>query len=1166
MREIQTLVERLRQLLAAFEAQSEAAGVELPVEARDLCRQILPLDRAAILPVVSALHELGNRLGKAGRHTAALAATRGAVELRRELAAADRVTFLPDLATSLIDLAGMLRAVGRRTEAMTTTQEAVDVYRELAAANRAAFLPNLAASLYILGLRLGDVGRRAEALAAMQEAAEIHRELAAANRAAFLPDLATSLNNLGIRLSEVGRRAEALAAAQEALELYREQAAAKRAAFMPDLAMCLNNLGIRLSEVGRRAEALAAAQEAVELRRELAAANRAAFLPDLAMSLNNLGIGLSEVGRRAEALAAAQEAVELRRELAAANRAAFLPDLAMSLNNLGAMLSEVGRRAEALAAAQEAAELRRELAAANRAAFLPDLAKSLNNLVRMLSEVGRRAEAVGAAQEAVELHRELAAANRAAFLPDLAISLHNLVRMLSEVGRSAEALAAAREAAELHRELPAANLAAFLPDLATSLNNLHNRLSEVGRRAEALTATQEAAEMWRECAAIILEMAPSNPAQWCRLARLPTLVLGTPSDLENWHLKLLRVLFEHRELAYSAEHAALFLTLQAEVSGRAWALLGSLGPQHAALFERVVVEVIAMMQSPDLARWLQIPGEVGGSGVANDGTAKLAQLKQNVMEADQVLEVMMRRTERGVTLDHGKEGGSPALQATLISEQIQDQRHAVERARAAFRAERQRLMETDERFRSAFELPDMQALRAAARHANASAALCLLQLPTEDDASPHTVGVLIDATGKSVRLLQFDGLHETVQHLANYEPAKDQAPGRSTVLRRSDAEPRPQSTERAPKFEDLDQQLRERFWQVLERARQDAAKERAAEQNQTLASQATERLHICGHGLLQQLPLGLRGEQDCAGLQVLAWPGLPYLRLAAARSREQTAIAQPWLIGHDCAWASEQPLPMVAVEAALLRSLLQQHGQAVQPIGQAGEVPAASAGLVACCHGVRRQEHFESALALGAGTEPLSVRAIVQRRLGPALALLPACHAGETHEDSAGNALGVAAGFLLGGSRVVAASSKAVRDVLMPWLSTLTVWHVLNGAGAQQAAQRAREQFGKGEFPQAYRSWLQQALPQALATLQPGGSEYAAMSRSVDGVPALREVLGEWPWGGDALGLLSEDAATRQRASEDLARQVLQAREDWAAELPQALHEMAAFVFVYGAD
>jgi hypothetical protein len=452
----------------------------------------------------------------------------------------------------------------------------------------------------------------------------------------------------------------------------------------------------------------------------------------------------------------------------------------------------------------------------------------------------------------------------------------------------------------------------------------------------------------------------------------------------------------------------------------------------------------------------------------------------------------------------------------------------------------------------------MEAIRAAAGHSEGSAALCLLQLPGE--GSVHTVGALIDAAGAGTQLLEFEHLYDTAERLAGYEPVGNRT--RAAVLRRSDGEAHASAAGQAKQettLEQLEQQLRERFWRVLQRA---------GEQNlpkQNVTTQATQRLHVCGHGRLQQLPLALRGEQDCAGLQVLAWPGLPYLRLAAARSREQTAIAQPWLIGHDCAWASEQPLPMVAVEAALLRSLLQQHGQAVQPIGQAGEVPAASAGLVACCHGVRRQEHFESALALGAGTEPLSVRAIVQRRLGPALALLPACHAGETHEDSAGNALGVAAGFLLGGSRVVAASSKAVRDVLMPWLSTLTVWHVLNGAGAQQAAQRAREQFGKGEFPQAYRSWLQQALPQALATLQPGGSEYAAMSRSVDGVPALREVLGEWPWGGDALGLLSEDAATRQRASEDLARQVLQPREDWAAELPQALHEMAAFVFVYGA-
>jgi hypothetical protein len=456
----------------------------------------------------------------------------------------------------------------------------------------------------------------------------------------------------------------------------------------------------------------------------------------------------------------------------------------------------------------------------------------------------------------------------------------------------------------------------------------------------------------------------------------------------------------------------------------------------------------------------------------------------------------------------------------------------------------------------------MEAIRAAAGHSEGSAALCLLQLPGE--GSVHTVGALIDAAGAGTRLLEFEHLYDTAERLARYEPVGNRT--RAAVLRRGEGEGRAlaaESEEKDLRLAPLEQQMRERFWQVLQRARQDAARERAGEHNQAEQALTIERLHICGHGRLQQLPLGLRGEQDCAGLQVLAWPGLPYLRLAAARQDALAGPQQSWIIGHDCAWNSSQPLPMVAVEAALLRSLLERHGRQVQVIDRAVQVHGDSAALVVCCHGERGQDtQFDSALALG--EPPLRVRQIVQQRLGPALALLPACYAGETLE-SGGAALGVAAGFLLGGCRVVAASSKAVPDLLMPWLSTLTVWHALNGAGAQQAAQRAREQFGKGAFPQAFRSWLQQALPQALATLQPGGSEYAAMSRSANGVPALREVLGAWPWGGDALGLLSEDAATRQRASEDLARQVLQPREDWAAELPQALHEMAAFVFVYGA-
>ena len=40
---------------------------------------------------------------------------------------------------------------------------------------------------------------------------------------------------------------------------------------------------------------------------------------------------------------------------------------------------------------------------------------------------------------------------------------------------------------------------------------------------------------------------------------------------------------------------------------------------------------------------------------------------------------------------------------------------------------------------------------------------------------------------------------------------------------------------------------------------------------------AVERLHVCLHGPMQQLPLAMRQAGDCPGLQVIAWPGLPYL-------------------------------------------------------------------------------------------------------------------------------------------------------------------------------------------------------------------------------------------------------------------------------------------------
>ena len=327
-------------------------------------------------------------------------------------------------------------ALGRREAALASTREAVDLHRELAQARPEAFLPNLAMSLDNLGNRQSELGQHEAALASTQEAVDLHRELAQARPEAFPPDLAMSLDNLGSRQSELGQHEAALASTQEAVDLHRKLAQARPEAFLPDLAMSLDNLGSRQSELGQHATALVSTQEAVDIRRKLAEARPDAFLPDLAMSLNNLGVDQSALRQREAALASTQEAVDIRRKLAEARPDAFLPDLAMSLDNLGSRQSELGQREAALASTQEAVDIRRKLAEARPEVFLPDLAMSLDNLGRRQSELGQREAALASAQGALDAIWPFFLRLPAAFGRGTSVVLGNLLKHMEGLGQA----------------------------------------------------------------------------------------------------------------------------------------------------------------------------------------------------------------------------------------------------------------------------------------------------------------------------------------------------------------------------------------------------------------------------------------------------------------------------------------------------------------------------------------------------------------------------------------------------------------------------------------------------------------------------------------------------------------------------------------------------------
>ncbi|MBQ0990700.1 tetratricopeptide repeat protein [Micromonospora sp. H61] len=202
-------------------------------------------------PLVSALRQLtadpqtsideltamSDRLPAVSHNLAELAGelTQRLVDEYRHHVTNDPDAFLPDLATSLNNLSVDLGALGRREDGLAASKEAVTIRRQLAAARPEAFLPDLATSLNNLSVDLGALGRREDGLAASKEAVTIRRQLAAARPEAFLPDLAASLNNLSVDLGALGRREDGLAAIEEAVEAYRELAARWPAVFQPHL-------------------------------------------------------------------------------------------------------------------------------------------------------------------------------------------------------------------------------------------------------------------------------------------------------------------------------------------------------------------------------------------------------------------------------------------------------------------------------------------------------------------------------------------------------------------------------------------------------------------------------------------------------------------------------------------------------------------------------------------------------------------------------------------------------------------------------------------------------------------------------------------------------------------------------------------------------------------
>lgn len=149
------------------------------------------------------------------------AAGREAVNLQRELAAADPARYRADLARCLGNLGATFGRQRRMADALPLLKEAMHIQRDLAAASPGWNQAALAATSSYAGGLLLEAGRPAEAFPMIEEATGIWRELTAPDRVLYERRLMVSWHRLAVELTRLGRTSDAREARRQASNMWQ---------------------------------------------------------------------------------------------------------------------------------------------------------------------------------------------------------------------------------------------------------------------------------------------------------------------------------------------------------------------------------------------------------------------------------------------------------------------------------------------------------------------------------------------------------------------------------------------------------------------------------------------------------------------------------------------------------------------------------------------------------------------------------------------------------------------------------------------------------------------------------------------------------------------------------------------------------------------------------
>jgi eukaryotic-like serine/threonine-protein kinase len=369
----------------------------------------------------NAYFELGELTSKIGDKSAALAAHRKGLAVRRELAsepAADAEA-RGNVAKSLHAAAALLSDTGNSAEGLARFEEARDLLEGLPVSGPGADgCHALLGTVYrSIGFVLASTGKTAAAMSAYQRSVETLKRLADDNPTVtdFRSELANSHNRIGILQMQTGKPSTAMESYRRAQAIRQKLADDNPAAtdFRSRLADSYNNIGILQRDAGKPVEALESYRRALAIRQKLADDNPAVtdFRSSLAAAHKSIGVVQARTGKPGEALESHRRALAIQQKLADDNPAVtdFRERLAGSHTNIGWTLAQNGRAAEAVAEFSREEAIRTRLVQENPS--VPDyrdlLANCQTNTATALLRLGRPAEAQALCERAVGLRGAL---------------------------------------------------------------------------------------------------------------------------------------------------------------------------------------------------------------------------------------------------------------------------------------------------------------------------------------------------------------------------------------------------------------------------------------------------------------------------------------------------------------------------------------------------------------------------------------------------------------------------------------------------------------------------------------------------------------------------------------------------------------------------------------